>query len=155
MRANRPEKSIQNEPKIVPGRCLGDIRGLPGASRKPVRADFQTQLKIYEKHEGFWEAPGRPGRPPGIQRDPKNRLNFDFFVKKHIVFFIGFSSNFREKSTPNRRKTTNNGFVHKNRQRIHAWNVLFQQKINVQVTFGFPLAPLGRPGTSQEPPRNL
>ena len=72
MRANRPKKSIQNEPKIVPGRCLGDIRGLPGASRKPVQADFQTQLKIYEKHEGFWEAPGRLGRPLGTQRDPKD-----------------------------------------------------------------------------------
>ena len=84
MRANRPEKSIQNEPKIVPGRCLGDIRGLPGASRKPVRADFQTQLKIYEKHEGFWEAPGRLGRPLGTQRDAKDRLKIDSLVEKRV-----------------------------------------------------------------------
>ena len=116
MRANRPEKSIQNEPKIVPGRCLGDIRGLPGASRKPVRADFQTQLKIYEKHEGFWEAPGRLGRPLGTQRDPKDRLKIDSLVEKrvpnvdslsifvHKAVVRGFSTIWYRFFTKNRRK---------------------------------------------------
>ena len=116
MRANRPEKSIQNEPKIVPGRCLGDIRGLPGASRKPVRADFQTQLKIYEKHEGFWEAPGRLGRPLGTQRDAKDRLKIDSLVEKrvpnvdslsifvHKAVVRGFSTIWCRFFTKNRRK---------------------------------------------------
>ena len=55
----------------------------------------------------------------------------------------------------NRGKIKENGIEHKNRQRIHAWNVLFHQKANFQLIFGLPLGPFGRPGTSQEPPRNL
>ena len=74
-----PEKQIdpKNGSKRDPKRCPGGAWGTPGASRGLVRADFQTQLKIYEKNEGFWEAPRRPGRPPGTQRDPKNRQKVD------------------------------------------------------------------------------
>ena len=38
--------------------------------------------------------------------------------KKRIVFFIDFSSIFREKSTKNHAKSVETSFVHKNRQKI-------------------------------------
>ena len=53
---------------MLPGRCLGDALGLPGASQGPVRAGFQTQPKIDEKMGGFWEAAGTSREAP---RDPK------------------------------------------------------------------------------------
>ena len=81
---NRPEKSIQNRPKMMPGRCLGDTRGLPGASGGSVRAVFQTQLKIYGKLKVSGRLPGHPRRPPGTQRDPQNHVKIDFLVKKGI-----------------------------------------------------------------------
>ena len=76
-------------------------------------------------------------------------------MKKYPCFQIDCSSIFRRKSMPNRGKIMKNGIEHKNRQRIHAWNVLFHQKANFQLIFGLPLGPFGRPGTSQKPPRNL
>ena len=79
-----PEKSIQDRPKIVPERCLGDTRGLPGASRGPVRACVQAELKMYKKLKASGRHPRCPGRPPGIQRDPKNRQNINFLVEKGI-----------------------------------------------------------------------
>jgi len=99
----------------VPGRCLGDIRGLPGASRKPVQADFQTQLKIYGKHESFWEAPRRLGRTLGTQRNPKGRLKINSLVEKrfpnvdslsifvHKAVVRGFSTIWCRYFTKNRR----------------------------------------------------
>ena len=69
---------------MVPGRCLGDIQGLPEASRGPVRAGFQTQLKISAKLKASERRPGRPGRHPGKQRDPKNQLKTEFVVKKCV-----------------------------------------------------------------------
>ena len=71
-------------------------------------------------------------------------------MKKYMSFFFNFSSTFREQSTPNRRKTTNNGFVHKNRQRIHVWNAFFHQRVDFQLILGVPLGPQG-PGASQKP----
>ena len=76
-------------------------------------------------------------------------------MKKCTCFLIDVSSFFHRKSMTNRGKIKENGIEHKNRQRIHAWNVLFHQKANFQLIFGLPLGPFGRPGTSQEPPRNL
>ena len=69
-------------------------------------------------------------------------------VKIYTSFFFEFSLIFREKSTPNRRKTTNNGFVHKNRQRIHDWNAFFHQRVDFQSILGVPLGPQGPPETS-------
>ena len=76
-------------------------------------------------------------------------------MKKYTCFLIDVSSIFHGKSMTDRGKIKENGIEHKNRQRIHAWNVLFHQKANFQLIFGLPLGPFGRPGTSQEPPRNL
>ena len=76
-------------------------------------------------------------------------------MKHYPCFLFDFPSIFRRGSMPNRGKITKNGNAHKNRHRIHAWNVLFHKKINFQVVFGLPLGPFGRPGTSQEPPRSL
>ena len=76
-------------------------------------------------------------------------------MKKHTCFLIDVSSIFRGKSMTNRGKIKENSIEHKNRQRIHAWNALFHQKAIFPLIFGLPLGPFGRPGTSQEPPRNL
>ena len=69
-------------------------------------------------------------------------------MKKYMQFFFNFSSIFRKKSTPNCRKTTNNGFVRKNRQRIHVWNAFFHQRVDFQSILGVPLGPQGPPETS-------
>ena len=62
----------------IPGWCPGPPWGFPGASRGALRAGFQTQLKIHEKNEEFWEAPGTsweaPGDPEGLQKSIKNRF---------------------------------------------------------------------------------
>ena len=83
-KANRLEKSIQNRPKMVPRRCLGDTRGFPGASPGPVRACVHTELQIYEKLKASGGRPGYPRKPPGSQRDPKNRQKIDSLVKKDV-----------------------------------------------------------------------
>ena len=46
-------------------------------------------------------------------------------VKTCIVFFIDFSSIFREKSTENRAKSVETSFVHKNRRKKHVRNAVF------------------------------
>ena len=71
-------KSTQNGALGVPG----DPRGLPGASRGTVRARFQTKLKINEKINDSGRLPGRPGRLPGTQRDPRNQPKIEFLLKK-------------------------------------------------------------------------
>ena len=67
--------------------------------------------------------PGRPGRPPGIQRDPQNRLNFVFLVKKrvpnvdslsifvHKAVFRSFSTSSLRFFTKNRRKVKEKRYV--------------------------------------------
>ena len=91
---NRPEKSIQNQSKMMPGRCLGDTRSLPGASRGSVRAAFSDAIENTRKFECFWEPPRTsreaPGDPEGHQKSIKNRL---FGEKKAfqtwlIAFFV-------------------------------------------------------------------
>ena len=81
---NRPKKSIENPNKMVPGRCLGHPLWLPGASRAPVQAGFQTQPKINEEMEGFWDAPGTSWEAPGDPEGTKNRPQIVFFLKKCI-----------------------------------------------------------------------
>ena len=81
---NRSEGSIQNQHKIVPGRCLGDTRGLSGAFRGPVQAGLQTQLKIYWKLKASGRLLGRPGMPTWTQRESKNHLKIYFLVKKNV-----------------------------------------------------------------------
>ena len=69
-------------------------------------------------------------------------------MNKYVSFFFVFSSVFREESKRTRRKRTENGFVHKNRQRIHVWKAFFHQKIKIWSIFGVPLDPRGPSGTS-------
>ena len=45
---------------------------------------FSDTTEIYEKHEGFWEAPGRLGKPLGTRRDAKDRLKIDSLVEKRV-----------------------------------------------------------------------
>ena len=80
------------DPKWYPGGAWGDPRGLPGASRGTVRARFRTKLKIVEEKSDSGRLPGRPGRPPGTQRNPKNRPKIDFLLKKGVpnVYFCRF-----------------------------------------------------------------
>ena len=62
----------------MPGRCLGDTRSLPGASRGSVRAAFSDAIENTRKFECFWEPPRTsreaPGDPEGHQKSIKNRL---------------------------------------------------------------------------------
>ena len=94
---NYPKKLIPNRFKMVSGRCLGDARGLPRASpgtfRGLIRGSFQTQLQIYAKFKDSGRLPGRPGSPPGPQRNPKNQLKVEFLLKKGvpIATFCRFS----------------------------------------------------------------
>ena len=69
-------------------------------------------------------------------------------MKKYVSFFFDFSLIFREQSKRNRRKITENGVVHKNRQKVHVWNASFDEKVDFQSIFGAPLGPGGPPGTS-------
>ena len=63
---------------MAPWGCLGDPRGLRGASWGTVRARLQSQLKINQKNEGFWQAPGTsreaPGDPEGAPKSTKSRF---------------------------------------------------------------------------------
>ena len=82
-------KLIQNRFKMVSGRCLGDVQGIPGAFRGPVRAGFQTQLQIEARIKGFWEAPRTsreaPGDPEEPQKSSKNRV---FWLKRTFQTWI-------------------------------------------------------------------
>ena len=57
-------KPIQNSAREMPGRGLENFLG----PRWPFRAGFQTQLKVDEKIEGFWDAPGTSRELPGHGR---------------------------------------------------------------------------------------
>ena len=73
-------------------------------------------------------------------------------LKKCIVFFINFSSIFREKSTKNRAKSLNNGIAHKNLQKS-GLGTPFLAKNRFLVDFwefsGSPGASRDVPGASQ------
>ena len=76
-------------------------------------------------------------------------------VKKCIVFFIGFSSTFHEKSTENRAKSVSTGFVHKNRQKITFGTPFFSKKSTFSDFLGSPRFPRGLPGRPGNVPKSL
>ena len=71
--------------------------------------------------------------------------------KKHVVFFIIFSSIFRENSSKNQAKRMKTIIVHTNQQKTHAWTALFWQKKRFFVNFW---GPPGSPGASRDEPGN-
>ena len=66
-------------------------------------------------------------------------------VKKRIVFFIDFSSIFREKSTKNRAKSVETSFVHKNRRKITFGTPFFSKKSIFSEFLGSPRVPRAVP----------
>ena len=66
--------------------------------------------------------------------------------KKRIVFFIDFSSIFREKSTENHAKSVETSFVHKNRRKSTFGTPFFSKKSIFSEFLGFPRVPRGVPG---------
>ena len=75
-------------------------------------------------------------------------------TKKHIVFFIDFSSIFREKSTENRAKSVENSFVHKNRRKITFGTPFFSKKTIFSEFLGSPRVPRGVPGRPRNVPKS-
>ena len=71
-------------------------------------------------------------------------------AKKRIVFFIDFSSIFREKSKENHAKSVETSFVHKNRRKS-TFGTPFFAKNRFLANFW---APPGSPGPSREDPEN-
>ena len=67
-------------------------------------------------------------------------------AKKHIVFFIDFSSIFREKSTKNHAKSVETSFVHKNRRKSTFGTPLFSKKSIFSEFLGSPRVPRAVPG---------
>ena len=67
----------------------------------------------------------------------------------------GFFIDFSWKNDPKIAQSTKNGFLHKNRQRIHLWDVLFGEKLNFYSIWAIPLGPGGPRGTSQGCSRSL
>ena len=63
-------------------------------------------------------------------------------AKKHIVFFIDFSSIFREKSTENRAKSAETSFVHKNRRKSTFGTPFFSKKSIFSEFLGSPRVPM-------------
>ena len=86
------QRRSQIYPKWCAGGSLGDARGLPGASRGALRAGFQTQLKMHEKNDEFWKAPGTsweaPRDPEGLPKSTKNRFFAAKGRSKHHVLSI-------------------------------------------------------------------
>ena len=75
--------------------------------------------------------------------------------KKHIGFFIGFSSIFREKSMKNRRKRVKTSHVHKNRQKITCGTLFFSKNAIFSEFLGSPRVPKGLPGRPEKFPKSL
>ena len=67
-------------------------------------------------------------------------------AKKHIVFFIDFSSIFREKSTKNHAKSVETSFVHKNRRKSTFGTSFFSKKSIFSEFLGSPRVPRAVPG---------
>ena len=67
-------------------------------------------------------------------------------VKKHIVFFIDFSSIFREKSTENRAKSVKTSLMHTNRRKITFGTPFFSKKTIFSEFLGSPRVPRAVPG---------
>ena len=67
-------------------------------------------------------------------------------AKKRIVFFIDFSSIFREKSTKNHAKSVETSFVHKNRRKSTFGTPFFSKKSIFSEFLGSPRVPRAVPG---------
>ena len=67
-------------------------------------------------------------------------------VKKHVVFFIDFSSILREKSMENHAKSMKNAIVHKNREKIAFGTPFFSKKSIFYGFLGSPWVARGLPG---------
>ena len=67
-------------------------------------------------------------------------------AKKRIVFFIDFSSIFREKSTENHAKSVETSFVHKNRRKSTFGTPFFSKKSIFSEFLGSPRVPRAVPG---------
>ena len=76
-------------------------------------------------------------------------------AKKRIVFFIDFSSIFREKSTKNRTKSVETSFVHKNRQKSRFGTPFFIKKSIFSEFLGSPRVPRAVPGGSRKFTKSL
>ena len=67
-------------------------------------------------------------------------------AKKRIVFFIDFSSIFREKSTENLAKSVKTSLMHTNRRKITLGTSFFSKKSIFSEFLGSPRVPRGVPG---------
>ena len=67
-------------------------------------------------------------------------------AKKRIVFFIDFSSIFRDKSTENHAKSVETSFVHKNRRKSTFGTPFFSKKSIFSEFLGSPRVPRAVPG---------
>ena len=76
-------------------------------------------------------------------------------VKQCTVFFIVFSSFFREKSMENPAKSVNTVFVHKNRQKFTYGTIFFRQKMVFDGFLGSPWVARGLPGRPGNVPKSL
>ena len=76
-------------------------------------------------------------------------------TKNRIVFFIDFSSIFREKYTKNRAKSVETSFVHKNRRKSTFGTPFFSKKSIFSEFLGSPRVPRGVPGRPRNVPKSL
>ena len=76
-------------------------------------------------------------------------------AKKHIVFFIDFSSIFREKSTKNRAKSVETSFVHKNRRKSTLRTPFFSKKSIFSGFLDSPRVPRAVPGRPRKFTKSL
>ena len=76
-------------------------------------------------------------------------------AKKRIVFFIDFSSIFREKSTKNRAKSVETSFVHKNRRKNTFGTPFFSKKSISSEVLGSPRVPRAVPGRPRKFTKSL
>ena len=83
--------------------CPGHAWRRPGDSlgpRWPFRAGFQTQPKVDEKIEGFWDAPRTSREAPGDSEGPKDRPKIALLLNNEQLlsnrrFFVDFRTQFR------------------------------------------------------------
>ena len=76
-------------------------------------------------------------------------------LKKCIVFFVDFSSIFREKSTENRAKSVETSFVHKNRRKSTFGTPFFSKKSIFSEFLSSPRVPRAVPGRPRKFTKSL
>ena len=76
-------------------------------------------------------------------------------AKKRIVFFVDFSSIFREKSTENHAKSAETSFVHKNRRKSTFGTPFFSKKSIFSEFLGSPRVPRAVPGRPRKFTKSL